>query len=112
VLGALLCLLAVPASAQPLSLAFDQLGPDLATVAGWQYRLSVNGGPTVPLTVTCTGTVTLFTCLTPFDATTIVPGVKQSLTVTTCDLLTTLCSLASVQLHIIQPDRPRSLRLQ
>ncbi len=110
----LMLLLASTASAQGLSLAFDQEGVDQVTVANYTYGFSINGAARVNLPVICTGNgPTLFTCLTPINPsdTVLFPaGAKHSINVVTCDGV--ICSAPSPSVSFTVPKPARNLRLQ
>lgn len=108
ILGVLAC--ASVASAQSLSLAWTQEGPDLVTISAYTYSTSTNSGPLVKVTPVCTGNASPFTCLVPFNQSTYAPGVKQSITVTSCDGL--ICAAPSNSVAFTVPQPARNTRLQ
>lgn len=61
----------VPRATPSMKLAWDQVALDLAEASSYRYVAVASTGAEIPLTATCTGTASPFTCAAPLPIATI-----------------------------------------
>lgn len=101
-----LAVMVAPINAQVATkLAWDQPASSLADAQALTYAVTVDGGPRVTVTATCTGTVSPFLCTTPLPALT--PGGRRNIVVYAS---TGLLESASIPFQLSVPGVPAGLR--